>query len=59
MLAIENTMIKETNTGSSNLVHSVKLLVEEIQQSEDKLFQDDEQSKIICLRYKGSSIWNR
>lgn len=49
MLAIENTTIKETNTGFSVLVHSVKLLVEEIQQSEDKLFQDVEQSKIICL----------
>lgn len=30
MLAIENTAIKETNTGFSGLVCSVKLLVEEI-----------------------------
>lgn len=30
MLAIENTAMKETNTAFSDLVRSVKLLVEEI-----------------------------
>lgn len=40
MLAIENTTIKETNTGSCDLVRSEKLLEEEIQQSEDNPFHD-------------------
>lgn len=58
MLTIGNAAIKETNTGFSDLVRSVIILAEKIQLYEDELFQNVEQSKIICLGYKDSSIWN-
>lgn len=56
MLAIGNTTIKETNSHFSDPLHSIKVLAEEIQQFQNKLFQNVEHSKIICLGYKGSSI---
>lgn len=40
MLAIGNTTIKETNSHFSDLLHSIKVLAEEIQQFQNKLFQN-------------------